>query len=137
MAGPVDFIDAAIAQSALTPGTADDKAAIGSLVDFWAKRLAWAKTQKDPRLVTEAATNLKSAQDQLGSIDDTLKRLADTNDALASELKRMGDFRDDVLAVSSHEAVRMVADMISGEVVGKGLAGRRMTAGTGTGVLLP
>jgi hypothetical protein len=136
MAGPVDFIDAAIAQSALTPGTADDKAAIGSLVDFWAKRLAWARTQKDPRLVTEAATNLKSAQDQLGSIDDTLKRLADTNETLAAELKRQNDFGDQVLAVSSREALRFSADLISGEVSGQ-LSGRRMTAGTGTGVLLP
>jgi hypothetical protein len=136
MAGPVDFIDAAIAQAGLTPDTADDKAAIGSLVDFWAKRLAWARTQKDPRLITEAATNLKGAQDQLGSIDDTLKRLADTNETLAAELKRQNDFGDQVLAISSREALRFSADLISGEVSGQ-LSGRRMTAGTGTGVLLP
>jgi hypothetical protein len=62
-----------------------------------------------------------------------MKRL----DALTAEMKRQNDFADSVVAVSSREAVRMVADMVSGEVVGRGLQGRRMTAGTGTGVLIP
>jgi hypothetical protein len=42
-----------------------------------------------------------------------------------------------VVAVSSREAVRFIADMLSGEVVGTQLQGRRMTAGTGSGVLIP
>jgi hypothetical protein len=89
MASPVDFIDSAIAQAALTPGLGDDKAAVGSLVDFWSKRLAWAKTQKDPRLVTEAATNLKGAQDQLAQLTEAItgaNRLAEERMALDKQL---------------------------------------------------
>jgi hypothetical protein len=58
-------------------------------------------------------------------------------DGIRAEMKRQNDFGESVLAVSSREALRFSADMISGQIVGHGVQGRRQTAGTGTGVLIP
>jgi hypothetical protein len=138
-----DFLDAQVAEAALTPGTEDDKAAAAGVVGYWETELATARASGDPRKITEAATNLKAAREALESIDETQKflldtqtRLADTLAGLQAELKRQNDFGEHVLAISSREALRFSADLISGEVSGQ-LQGRRMTAGTGSGVLIP
>jgi hypothetical protein len=55
-----DFVDAAIAEAALTPDTADDIAAASGAVGYWESQLAAARASGDPRRVTAAATGLKS-----------------------------------------------------------------------------
>jgi hypothetical protein len=45
-----DFVDAAIAEAALTPDTADDIAAASGAVGYWESQLAAARASGDPRL---------------------------------------------------------------------------------------
>jgi hypothetical protein len=64
-------------------------------------------------------------------------RAADT-DALAEqiaglrdELKRSTDFATGVANTSNYQLTKTLADIISGQIVGYGVAGRRFTPGTG------
>jgi phage-related protein len=50
-----DFVDAAIAEAALTPDTGDDITAASSAVGYWESQLAAARASGDPRKVTAAA----------------------------------------------------------------------------------
>jgi hypothetical protein len=63
--------------------------------------------------------------------DPTTQALADAIKALADEEKRRNDFADGVLAVTSHEAVRALADVISGQI-GARTAARALTPGDGS-----
>jgi len=136
-----DWIDAEIAQASLTAGTDDDKASLAKLVDLRRQQLADAEASLDPRLVTEAAGNLKSATDALdalrGSLDDVTRGLAEEMKSLTAELKRQTDFAESVNTVSRREFGGALTDIISGEIVGRNLQGRRQTAGTGTMVRIP
>lgn len=58
----LDFINAAIAEAGLTPGTADDATANARLIAYWTNALAEARRSGDPRKVSEAIAGLQGAQ---------------------------------------------------------------------------
>jgi hypothetical protein len=132
-----DFIQARIDEASLTPDTADDKAALGELVGLRTQELGAARASGDPRRISEAIAAWKAATEALNGVDDSAQRLAEAMKSLADETKRQNDIYQSVIGVSSREAVKAMADMISGQIVGVGLQGRRQTAGTGATVLIP
>ena len=81
-----DAIDAAIAEAALTPDTADDKAAADAAIDYWRRELDAARASGDPRRVSVAAQGLKQAQDNRAALDantDAVNGLKDSVDGLS------------------------------------------------------
>jgi hypothetical protein len=72
MPSGTDYIDALIAEAALTATLDDDKSALGKLVGFWEGRLKTARASGDPRRVTEAANGLRGARDALAQLNETI-----------------------------------------------------------------
>jgi hypothetical protein len=101
------------------------------------QELGAARASGDPRRISEAIAAWKAATEALNGVDDSAQRLAEAMKSLADETKRQNDIYQSVIGVSSREAVKAMADMISGQIVGVGLQGRRQTAGTGATVLIP
>jgi hypothetical protein len=128
--------DAALA--ALTPDTADDldvarrqQAAAAAILAYEQARPG----QFTPDDIAQAATNLKSANDAVaqlaGTSSDAVNANTDAINALKDEIKRQNDFASSVANVTSREAVRALADVISGQITGTGYDPRAMTAGAG------
>ncbi|MDQ3934163.1 MAG: 3D domain-containing protein [Actinomycetota bacterium] len=117
------------ALAALTPETADDEAAGKELVDYWTERLDQAKASGDVDAITEAATNLKSAQDALTS---STKDNTDAIKALTDEVAKLNSYRESVKTLTDAEVSRALADFIDGEIMGRRYSGRAMTAGHGS-----
>lgn len=80
----LDFLNAAAAQAALSPGTKDDIAAADALVSYWQGQYADAVASGDPRRILDAAQGLKAAQDN----DDALKANTAAVQANTDQLKQ-------------------------------------------------
>lgn len=130
----LDYLDAALAQAELTADIGDDTAALANLVAFRERDYAAAVASGDPRRVAQAARDLKAARDQQGNLLDVMKQLADAIKAQTEEVKRQNDFADSVAAVGMKEAMRALADVVSGQIVGVGYQGRSQLAGSGSAV---
>jgi hypothetical protein len=130
-----DFLNARVAEAALTDDKGDDLAAAAAVEKFRSEQLIDARATGDPRKIAEAATNLKSATDSVKSLmaqqaEDTNK-LADAMKDLAAEMKRSTDFAESVTSTSNFQLTKSLADLVGGQIVGYGVAGRAFTPGTG------
>jgi hypothetical protein len=61
------------------------------------------------------------------SEDELVQALRD----LRGELERQNEFADAVCATSNYQLTKNLADLLSGHIVGKGVAGRRFEPGDG------
>jgi len=108
----------------------------------WKKVLRKANARLDrlPDLRNDAASDFASAQSNLASINsdlaeargggDTEKQLAEAIEELTKAIKEQNALQSSVQATSSREAIRMLSDVISGQIVGKrGPVGQTPTAG--------
>jgi hypothetical protein len=68
---------------------------------------------------------------------DARRRHTEALESLAAEPKRQNEIAASVAGISSREALKAFADVISGQIVGRSLQGRRQTAGNGTAILIP
>ena len=142
-----DFADAAIAaiaEASLTPGLEDDAAALSGLFGIRQGELDAARASGDPRRISAAVDAFKQVKDALealrGTINDEAearRRHTEALESLAAELKRQNEIAASVAGISSREALKAFADVISGQIVGRSLKGRRQTAGNGTAILIP
>ena len=132
-----DYLNAALAEAGLTPGTEDDRAVLGQILGLRTEQLAAARASGDPRRISEAIAAWQAATEALNGVDDSAQRLTEAMTGLKDEMKRQNDIYESVVGVSSREAVKAMADLVSGQIVGVGLQGRRQTAGTGATVLIP
>jgi hypothetical protein len=131
-----DFVDAAIAEAALTPDTADDISAASGAVGYWESQLAAARASGDPRRVTAAATGLKAAQDGLKSLTDALNANTEALNSVRADLeKQRADQAEASLKVSQSQygvlaqAVWDAANQFGGARIGLGLSGLNAPAG--------
>ena len=133
-----DYLNAALAEAGLTPGTEDDRAVLGQILGLRTEELAAARASGDPRRISAAIEAWKSATEALNGVDDS-RATVDGGDDRPEGRDETPErhLRDRVVGVSSREAVKAMADIVSGQIVGVGLQGRRQTAGTGATVLIP
>jgi hypothetical protein len=145
-AGPTatDYANAAIAEASLTPGLDDDIAATQGLLGIAQGELDAARASGDPRRIAAAIDAWKSVKSSLDALtesvnieNETRQRLIDATESLAAEVKTQNEFSRSVAGIATTQAVRALADVISGQIVGTNLQGRRQTAGNGTAVLIP
>lgn len=123
-----------------TPGTEDDRKVAANAVGYYESIAAGAWRKKQYERYNRFSADGRSWRDRLSDLDappadagsGTGGVLAD----LAVELKRQNDFAASVTAITSREAVRALADMISGEIAGRQYQGRAMTASAGSAVRL-
>jgi hypothetical protein len=139
-----DFANAAIAEAGLTPGLDDDIKATEALLGIATGDLNAARASGDPRRISEAIAtwtsvneSLKALKESVTNETETRQRLIDATEALAAEVKTQNEFSRSVAGIATREAVRALADMISGEIVGTNLQGRRLTAGNGVVAITP
>lgn len=129
-----DFIDAAIAEAALTPGNEDDVAAAGAAVGMWERELAAARASGDPRRIVTAASGVKGSRDTLKALQDVVDNTAALAQAIkdnTAEIKRQTDFASSVQTTNNFQLTKNFADLLSGQIVGYGVAGRAFTPGRG------
>jgi hypothetical protein len=131
-----DFVDAAIAEAALTPDTADDIAAASGAVGYWEAQLAAAQANGDPRLRTAAASGLKSARDNLAALRDAINANTDALNGVRADLEaQRADQAEASLKVSQSQygvlaqAVWDAANQFGGARIGLGLSGLNAPAG--------
>jgi hypothetical protein len=131
-----DFVDAAIAEAALTPDTADDISAASGAVGYWESQLAAARASGDPRRVTAAAGGLKSARDNLAALTDALNANTDALNGVRADLeKQRADQAEASLRVSQsqygilEQAFVEIFNRRIGAMVGLGLSGLNAPAG--------
>lgn len=146
--GPTQYdrIEAWAAEASLTAGDEDDRAAAQARADILAFDLQNARDSGDPRRIAEAAGNYKSAREALEQFNEAAKAAAEAAEAqaraqeehtnalksVAEEMKRQNDIASQVMSISAREAVRALADTLSGHIAGPmGFGGRSMTAGDG------
>lgn len=134
-----DFGNRDLALAQLTDTLDDDLAALRTLEGLAQQQLDAALLTADPRDDIEAAGLLRGIRDQIKGLDDTIARQQEAErerlqilKQLGDELKRQNDFAASVVAITGREAVRALADMISGEIVGRGIVPRAATAGHGS-----
>lgn len=134
-----DAVDVQLARAELTEGSDDDVAATGELIRLREQELAEAEASGDNAQIADAIRALKGAQDAMNALNQEAQRRAEEErerlrilDQLGKELKRQNDFAESVTAITGREAVRALADMISGEIVGRGIVPRQATAGFGS-----
>ena len=132
-----DYLTAALAEAGLTPGTEDDRAVLAQIVGLRQEELDAARASGDPRRISAAIAAWQAASEALNGVDDSLQRNTEALNGVKEEMKRQNDIYESVVGVSSREAVKAMADIVSGQIVGVGLQGRRQTAGTGATVLIP
>jgi 3D (Asp-Asp-Asp) domain-containing protein len=81
--------------------------------------------------ILELRGELKDNTDSMDSLRAAQQALADNLAALKDEVKRQNDFSTSVANVTSFQAIKALADVISGQIVGVGYAGRSQTASAG------
>jgi hypothetical protein len=140
---PMDFANAAVAEASLTPDLNDDVSAAAGVLGIATGDLAAARASGDPRKISEAisawtAANdaWKAATEAVTAGTETQQRLTEAIIALTAETKTQNDFAASVAGIASTQAVRALADVISGEIYGP-TNNRRQTAGTGALVRMP
>jgi cell division protein FtsW (lipid II flippase) len=70
--------------------------------------------------------------DALAADAEARQALADQLSANTAEMKRQTDFATSVANTSNFQLTKSLADLVSGRIVGYGVAGRAFTPGTGT-----
>jgi hypothetical protein len=79
----------------------------------------------------EAVDALKALTDAEQEQIDQAKALTDALNQVQAELKRQTDFATSVKTTSNYQLTKALADVISGHIVGRGVAGRSFTPGSG------
>jgi hypothetical protein len=125
----------AIALADLTPGTADDITAYEHAVKHDKKALQYAiRHHASPERITELASQLKGHRDTLkdlkGAADGTAT-LTDEVKTLTEEVRGLHKTISGIEGVSSVEALRVMADSLSGQVAARGVAPRGPVPGWG------
>ena len=69
-----DYLNAALAEAGLTPGTEDDRAVLGQILGLRTEQLAAARASGDPRRVSEAIAAWQAATEALNGVDDSAQR---------------------------------------------------------------
>jgi len=137
---PLDFLNRDTALAALTPGTEDDLAAATATRDFRAQQFAFSRGG-DPRTEAEFAEALKSAQDAVDSLGETIRQAEEARveserqhtealNGVRDELKRQTDFAAAVQTTDAYQMKKWVVDQMSGMLAGYGVA-RSFTPGAG------
>lgn len=129
-----DYLDLALANAEATAGTDDDRSALTAIRDYRARALASATATGDPRQIAQARRDLTSAENTLREVVDNTAALAEALKGVQAELKRQTDFATAVETTSNYQLTKTLADLISGHIVGRGVAGRAFTPGTGVEV---
>ena len=86
-----DYLNAALAEAGLTPGTEDDRAVLGQILALRTEQLAAARASGDPRRVSEAIAAWQAATEALNGVDDSAQRLTEAMTGLKDEMKRQND----------------------------------------------
>jgi hypothetical protein len=136
-ATPMDFAEAALAQAELTPGTADDQAALQNILGIRQGEYSAAVASGDPRRISEAARNLKAAQDALGSMADSMNQVAETMKNLTDEMSRTRKFNEWMATTQKDAVMAAVLAYFNGSIgerAGLGMQGIRSTAGSMAGL---
>jgi hypothetical protein len=76
--------------------------------------------------------DLREFSDAVTDNTDAIKAQTDALNSLRDEVKRQNDYATSVAGITAKEAVRAMADVISGQIFGYGYSGRAMTAGAGS-----
>lgn len=128
-----DFLDAALSGAELTPGKADDKAALTDIRDYRLRAIQAAKASGDPRLIAQANRDYKTSQDALDALTDNtdaLKAHTEALKAVGDELKRQTDFAKSAQSTGNFQLSKYLAEVLSGQI-GRGIISRGFTPGSG------
>jgi TP901 family phage tail tape measure protein len=146
----IDIFGSRLATAELTPGTADDLAALQGLKALNKRGLRQALRRGDTPRITEYAQGLKGVNDQItglspdGTGGDPNQPLIDSNAALTAatdahtaaladvggELKRQTDLAQQWAGTSDFQKMKFIADMLSGRL-GRDAQNRGFTPGAG------
>jgi hypothetical protein len=69
--------------------------------------------------------------DAINAAAEIQKRLDDDIVAMKAEIKRQTDFASSVQSTSNFQLTKTIADLVSGHIIGRGVAGRSFTPGSG------
>jgi hypothetical protein len=127
-------IEAGMAMAELTPGRTDDDITwLQRKIALERRQLKQAKRDRNWGRVAELASAI--ASDRAALVDlkggDVQANLAEQVAELTAATKEQTKVYLATGMVSRNEGLRLVADMVSGEIVGKGVAPRAKTAGSG------
>ena len=133
-----DYLDAEQSMAALTDGIDDDKYVADRRVWYAQQDYNSALASGDPRVIRDAAQRLKAETDAMNSLTQAIKdherTLTQALDEHREEMRRSREFAQAVGATSEYQLTKTLADLISGHIVGYGVAGRRFTPGSGVEV---
>lgn len=119
----------------LTDDTADDIAAQTGIVDYYKRRMGIALKKGDVAGYREALTGYRQAGLDLARLQQNAtagqQGLAEEMKALREAIERQTNYAKSVAGISSYQAVKALADVISGYTVGFGVGPRAATAGSG------
>lgn len=124
--------DLADAEASLTADTADDRTALLGRKGFLEGRLADARSRGDKAAIIELIGALKSTTEALNQQDQSQADLAAALKGVQDELKTMNDHASAVSGTSTAVLWQALSDLISGNIVGKGIVPRSFTPGDGT-----
>lgn len=133
-AGPTieDYANQRVAEASLTAGTEDDLSALNNLFQVKQGQLASAYATGDPRAIVDAITSLKSVEDSIKNLQSSTEDQTQALKDLRASIDAQTAFAKSVTATSSYQATKTISDLISGHIVGYGVAGRKFTPGSGT-----
>jgi hypothetical protein len=134
----------ALSQVDTPDDTADDLAWSKGVQGFWERRLAARRAAgASGEELTQLAGNVLSARQAAAGLDtqrqseeQSRRELTEALKALADETKRQNDFAESVSKVTGAQALRALADIVSGQMVGANYNGRALTASAGSVVRL-
>jgi hypothetical protein len=135
---PFDFIDAALAQAELTPGTEDDKAALQQMLGLRQSEYDAAVASGDPRKIAEAARNLKSIQDTIQQLDDTAQQMLAAMEAHTAAVKEQVEQmkrNEDLIRSQGPALTAALLQTVNGGIGGNAGLGRQFPSSTGLGGL--
>jgi hypothetical protein len=131
----LDYLDAATAQAALTPGTADDLTAAQNAQSYYQGTYNQAVATGDPRIIGPAAQALKQAMDVVAGLKESIdaaalvqQQLTDATAQLAAEQKMIRTLAQ----TQGPQLLAGLAALLSGSVGGKVALGYQTPGFAGT-----
>jgi hypothetical protein len=114
--GPKAVANMELALAQLTDTLDDDIAAQKKLTDMSAQELDAAKASGDVQRITAAAEQHKQNLDAMKSLQGAIEESTSETKSLREEMEKHRKFAEGVSAIEAREAIRFMADMVSGQV---------------------
>lgn len=134
----LDYLDAAVAQAALTPGTADDLSAETARRDYWQDMFNRVNVPgADPRIVTAVATALKGEIDAVNSLKESIDGQTEVQKQLTAATQQLADEQTAIRKLAQTQGPQLVAGLaalLSGGIGGKVALGFQTPGFAGGGV---